>query len=125
MNDDGRSVNGLTERIIGAAFEVSNTLGAGFVEKIYENALARELRMRGLGVEQQNGISVYYKDFDVGTNATDLIVEDMVIVELKAVGALNEFHIAQCVNYLRATGKSTCLLMNFAKPRLEYRRIVL
>ena len=125
MNDDGRSVNGLTERIIGAAFEVSNTLGAGFVEKIYENALARALRLRGLGVEQQNGISVYYKDFDVGTNATDLIVEDMVIVELKAVGALNEFHIAQCVNYLRATGKSTCLLMNFAKPRLEYRRIVL
>ena len=98
MNDDGRSVNGLTERIIGAAFEVSNTLGAGFVEKIYENALARELRMRGLGVEQQNGISVYYKDFDVGTYATDLIVEDMVIVELKAVRALNEFHIAQCVN---------------------------
>ena len=125
MNDDGRSVNGLTERIIGAAFEVSNTLGAGFVEKIYENALARELRLRGLGVEQQNGISVYYKDFDVGTYATDLIVEDMVIVELKAVRALNEFHIAQCVNYLRATGKTTCLLMNFAKPRLEFRRIVL
>jgi GxxExxY protein len=125
MNDDGRSVNGLTERIIGAGFEVSNTLGTGFLEKIYENALARELRLRGLSVAQQNGASVYYKDFDVGTYVTDLIVEDTVIVELKAVQALNEFHTAQCVNYLRATGKSTCLLMNFAKPRLEYRRIVL
>jgi GxxExxY protein len=125
MNDDGRSVNGLTERIIGAGFEVSNTLGAGFVENIYENALARELRLRGLSVAQQNGVSVYYKDFDIGTYVTDLIVEDTVIVELKVVQALNEFHIAQCVNYLRATGKTTCLLMNFAKPRLEYRRIVL
>ncbi len=125
MNDDGRNMNALTERIIGAAFEVSNTLGAAFLEKVYENALACELRLRGFAVAQQRGISVHYKDFVVGEYAADLIVGDAVIVELKVVQALNEFHVAQCVNYLRATQKITYLLINFSKPRLEFRRIVL
>ena len=103
-------MNALTERIIGTAFDVSNTLGAGFLEKVRENALACELRLLGFVVAQKCGISVYHKD---------------VVVELKVVQALNEFHVAQCVNDLRATGKSICLLMNFAKPRLEFCRIVL
>ena len=118
-------MNALTERIIGAAFDISNTLGAGFLEKVCEIALACELRLLGFTVAQQCGISVYYKDVVVGTYATDLAVEDAIIVELKVVQALNEFHVAQCVNDLRATEKSICLLMNFAKPRLEFCRIVL
>ena len=108
MKYDGASLHALTERIIGAAFEVSNTLGAGFLEKVYENALVQELRVLGLDVTQQRGVAVRYKD----------------IVELKVAQSLNDFHTAQCVNYLRATGKTTSLLMNFAKPRLEFRRIV-
>jgi GxxExxY protein len=125
MNDDGRGLNAVTERIIGAAFVVSNTLGAGFGERVYENALARELGLCGFAVAQQCGVTVRYKDFVVGQYVADLIVEGAVVVELKVVRALNEFHVAQCVNYLRATGKTTCLLMNFARPRLEFRRVVL
>jgi len=114
----------LSERIIGCAFRVMNALGSGFLEKVYENALAHELRMAGLQVSQQHAIVVNYNDVIVGEYAADLLVEGTIIVELKAVKALDSVHIAQSINYLKATGLDVCLLINFGKPRLEIRRIV-
>jgi GxxExxY protein len=122
MNAD--MLNALSERIIGCAFTVANGLGSGFLEKVYENALAHELRKAGLTVAQQQGVSVIYDDVIVGEYAADLLVEAAVIVELKAVRALDDVHQAQCMNYLRATGMHLCLLLNFGRPRLEIRRIV-
>jgi GxxExxY protein len=113
----------VTERIIGCVFRVANALGHGFVEKVYENALAHEMRKSGLGVVQQRGIVVFYDDVIVGEYTADLIVEDQVIVELKVVGALGDLHVPQCRNYLRATGKPLCLLINFGQPKVEIRRI--
>ena len=113
----------VTGRIIGCAFRVANGLGHGFIEKVYENALAHEMRKSGLGVAQQRGIVVFYDDVIVGEYTADLIVEDQVIVELKVVPALSDVHLAQCRNYLRATGKPLCLLINFGRPKVEIRRI--
>lgn len=124
MDADDIRTAGLTERIIGCAFRVSNTLGAGFLEKVYENALAQEMRESGLSVARQRGIAVRYKGRVVGEYVVDLIVDETVIVELKATKALDAVHTAQCINYLRATGLHLCLLMNFGRPRLEFRRIV-
>ncbi len=121
---DSESLNELSGRIIGCAFTVLNTLGAGFLEKVYENALAYELRDTGLAVAQQVGISVLYRGAVVGTYSGDLVVEDKVLVELKTVKALDEAHRLQCVNYLKATGLRLCLLMNFARPRLDIKRVV-
>ena len=114
----------LSERIIGCAYAVSNGLGAGFLEKVYENALAHELRKAGLRVEQQRPLRVHYDGVVVGEYAADLLVEDYILVELKAVKALDEIHLAQCLNYLKATGLSLCLLINFGKPRADVRRVV-
>jgi GxxExxY protein len=125
MNADDTVVNRLSESIIGCAFTVANTLGSGFLEKVYENALAHELRKAGLVVAQQRGIIVRYDGVIVGEYAVDLLVEDAVLVELKAVRALDDIHRAQCLNYLRATGLQLCLLINFGKPRLEIKRIIL
>src|SRR5271165_781499 len=120
---DARLLEPLTERIIGCAFRVANALGHGFVEKVYENALAHEMRKCGLGAIQQRGIVVFYDDIIVGEFTADLLVEDQVIVELKVVGALSDVHLPQCRNYLRATGKPLCLLINFGRPKVEIRRV--
>jgi GxxExxY protein len=120
MNTDK---DGVTERIIGCAFTVANTLGIGFLEKVYENALAHEMRKRGLLVVQQRGIVVRYDDAVVGEYIADLVVDDRIIVELKVVKALSEQHVAHCVNYLRATELDLCLLMNFGRSRIEFRRV--
>jgi GxxExxY protein len=122
MNADEDRVNRLSGQIIGCAFQVTNTLGAGFLEKVYENALAHELRKSGLAVTQQRGIIVYYDGVVVGEYAVDLLVEGTVMVELKAVKTLDSVHAAQCLNYLRATGMRLCLLLNFGRPRLEIQR---
>lgn len=98
MDTDDDRFAGVTQRIIGCAFTVSNGLGAGFVEKVYENALAHELRKAGLTVAQQCGVSVMYDGVAVGEYATDLLVEGSVIVELKAVRVLDDVHRAQCLN---------------------------
>lgn len=115
----------ITEKILAASFQVHNTLGAGFLEKVYENALALELRARGIAYEQQKPIAVRYRETVVGDYSADLIVEAKVIVELKASTALDHVHEAQVLNYLRATGLRVGLLLNFGRPRLEYRRLVL
>jgi len=118
-------LNEITERIIGSVHRVSNTLGSGFLEKVYENALAIETRQNGLHVEQQHPIKVYYNGILVGEFAADLLIESSVIVELKATKALDDVHSAQCLNYLKATGLKVCLLVNFGKPRADIKRIIL
>jgi len=113
----------LTEKVIACGFAVSNTLGCGFLEKVYENALAHELRKAGMGVRQQYPIRVTYDGVIVGDYTGDLLVEERLLIELKAVRALDNVHLAQCLNYLKATGLRICLLMNFGRPRVEVRRI--
>jgi len=118
-------IDKITEIIIGCAFKVSNALGAGFLEKVYENALAHELRKAGLGVVQQYGIQVLYGGIVVGEYVADLLVEACVLVELKAVQAIDTVHMAQGLNYLKATGLHVCLLLNFGQPKVEIKRLVL
>jgi GxxExxY protein len=126
MNADERRcmIDALTEEIIKAAFQVSNVLGSGFLEKVYENALTYELRKCGRLVEQQQLIDVHYDKAIVGQYVADLVVEQIVLVEIKAVKCFDDIHLAQCLNYLKATGKPVCLLINFGKPRVEIKRIV-
>lgn len=114
----------VTGKIIGCAYTVANTLGSGFLEKVYENALAHELRKAGLPVRQQASIDVYYDGVLVGEYVADLMVENSVLVELKAVKVLDNIHLAQCMNYLKATGLQVCLLINFGTPRIEIKRIL-
>jgi GxxExxY protein len=104
---------------------VANTLGVGFLEKVYENALAHELRKAGLKVEQQHPIAVYYDGVLVGDYDPDLFVEGCLLVELKVARAFDDVHMAQCLNYLRATGHRMCLLLNFGQSRMEFRPVVL
>ena len=123
MHRDQITLNRLSERIIGCAFDVMNRLGSGFLEKVYENALAYELRKAGLNVAQQHEITVRHDDIIVGEYTADILVEDVVVVELKAVKVLDSVHTAQCINYLKATGLRLCLLLNFGKPRVEIQRV--
>jgi len=118
-------LNPITEKIIGCAFTVSNTLGAGFLEKVYENALLHELQKAGLQVAQQHPIQVWYDGVVVGEYFADLLVQQSVVVEIKAVRTIDDAHWAQCINYLKATGLRLGLLLNFGKPRLEIKRIAL
>ncbi len=115
----------LTEKILACAFRVSNELGPGFLEKVYENALAHELRKAGCVVSQQHPIEVRYDGVVVGSFAADLLVEGRVLVELKACRAIDDAHVAQGLNYLKATGLTTCLLLNFGTPKVEIRRLML
>ena len=117
-------INGITERIIACVYRVSNTLGSGFLEKVYENALAVELRHDGLKVALQYPIRVFYRNLPVGDFSADLLVEDSVIVELKSAKTLDRVHYAQCLNYLKATGFKVCLLVNFGRPRVEVKRLI-
>lgn len=114
----------LTERIIGAGFEVSKALGHGFLETVYKKALTLELRRQGLAAVQEVPYKVHYLGEQIGTYLADLVVEDRVIVELKAVEALAQSHKGQLLNYLRASGLSVGLLFNFGTPRLEVRRVL-
>ena len=120
-----KKINELAGRIQNAAYEVANTLGVGFVEKVYENALAHELRKAGMKVEQQYPVTVHYDGVVVGEYTADLLVEGLVIVEIKAAKALDSVHIAQCLNYLKATGLKLGLLINFGTSKIDCRRIVL
>jgi GxxExxY protein len=115
----------LTERVLAAIFEVSNTLGAGFLEKVYQRALLAELRLRGIRVASEASFAVTYKGHPVGEYFADLLVEDLLVIELKCAERLSNEHIAQCLNYLRASGRTLCLLVNFQKPKVEWKRIVL
>jgi GxxExxY protein len=121
----GEDVEYLTASIIGAAFEVSNILGHGFLEGVYRKALIHELCIRGLTVGEEIPFEVTYKEVVLGRYFCDLLVEGTVVVELKAVNQLNSSHVGQLLNYLKAGGLKVGLLLNFGRPGLEYRRVLL
>ena len=127
MNTDGaEQKDPLTGAILRAAFEVSSTLGHGFLEVVYQRALALELSLAGLQAEREVPFRVLYKGYEMGTYVADLVVEKAVILELKAIETpIGAPQVSQCLNYLRASGLRTALILNFGKPRLEYRRVTL
>ena len=112
----------LTGRIIGAAMQVHRALGAGFLEKVYVNALAHELEKRGIAFERKIWLRVYYDDAIVGEYEADLFVESRVVVECKATRGLVEGNEAQLVNCLSAIRQEVGLLLNFGTERLQFRR---
>ena len=113
----------LTAKILEACFEVSNELGAGFLESVYQKALLIALRDKDLKAQAQYPLQVTFRGESVGEFYADILVEGKVIVELKAVTALAPEHQAQVINYLKATGIEVGLLINFGRPKLEYRRL--
>jgi GxxExxY protein len=121
MNHD----NELTGKVIGCAYAVQNELGSGFLEKVYENAMLHELGKQGIAVVQQAPIHVFYDGAQVGEYFADLLVEDSLIVELKAVKAIDPQHYAQTLNYLKATHKQLALILNFGTPKVEIKRLAL
>lgn len=123
-SEERAALEALVETVIGAAYEVSNVLGAGFLEKIYERALIEELGLRGLRVKAQAPFPVAYKGKHIGTYAADLVVEDRLLVEVKCVEQFANEHLAQCINYLKASGLHLALLINFRRPKVEWRRVV-
>jgi len=114
----------LSSKIIGAAIEVYRELGPGFLENIYEEALKIEFSGRNLYFDSQKEIKIKYLGTEIGTHRLDLLVEKKIIVELKAVKEFSDIHFAQLRSYLRATGLKVGLLLNFAKPTLEIKRLV-
>jgi GxxExxY protein len=117
-------INDVTYAINGAVFEVSRILGPGFLEKVYQNALLIELKKRGLKVQNEVPINVFYKEEVVGQYIADILVEERVIVELKTVEKLDKVHEAQLLNYLKATGIRVGLLVNFKSRKAEIKRMV-
>ena len=117
-------INLITKEIIGKCFRVSNTLGNGFLEKVYQNALFYELTKSGFNVKQQYPLEVFYEDKVVGEYFADLFVENRIIVELKATKALEDIHLAQILNYLKACNMDFGLLINFGTPRVEIKRVL-
>ena len=113
----------LSYRVMQAMFEVHNTLGPGFVENVYEEALAYELEMRGIPFERQKKVTVHYKGRIIGTHRLDFVVNDKIVLELKAVSALTDVFKQQTLSYLKATGLRLGILINFGTPRVEYVRI--
>ena len=113
----------LTQKILAACFEVSNELGAGFLESVYQNALLIALQQKELKAQSQFPLTVIFREQVVGKFYADVLVEDKVIIELKAVAALVPEHQAQVINYLKATEINVGLLVNFGRPKIEYKRL--
>jgi GxxExxY protein len=125
MSEFPADINSLTEKIIGCAYKIGNTLGCGFLESVYQRAMAIELARAGLQVIQQHPIKVRYEGEVVGDFFADFVVDNTVLIELKAVKTFEEIQFAQCINYLKATGLKICLLINFGATRIQLKRIVL
>lgn len=115
----------LSEQVIGACMEVSNLLGSGFLESVYQRALIQELGLRGIRVRSSVAIQVLYKGTPVGDYVADLLLEDRMLLELKALTTLTPAHEAQLLNYLKGTGIKLGLLVNFGTPRIQWKRLVL
>ena len=120
--DNGLKHEQITKNVIGCAFEVINELGAGFLESVYEKALLLTLRQNGLSAISQHPTRVMFRGECVGDFYADILVEEKVLVELKAVKAIAPEHQAQIINYLNATGIEVGILINFGNPKLEYKR---
>ncbi|MDO8616819.1 MAG: GxxExxY protein [Dehalococcoidia bacterium] len=123
-DDGGYPLKGVTEKIIGAAFEVHRELGSGFLEKVYETALVLELRNRGMAVATQRAVPIEYKDQPVGVYYADLVVENSVLCEIKATEGLLPVHESQLLHYLKATGITVGLLINFGAQRVQVKRLI-
>ena len=125
--DENKSIihKELSYKIIELALEVHNELGCGFLEKVYENALMILLDREGIPAKQQAPADVYFQNKVVGQYLADILIDNKIILELKTVNAISDVHKAQVLNYLRATGIKLGLILNFAKPRFEYKRMVL
>ena len=119
-NEDGDK---LTEAFIGCAFKVSNTLGSGFMEKVYENALAIEMTTSALKCEQQQPNLVTYQGFSVGDYDAEILVEGQIILEINAAKVIDNSHQAKRSNYLKATGSYRSLILNFGTTKLGCKRI--
>lgn len=115
----------LTQEVIGSAIEVHKAIGPGFAERIYAKAMQKELRERKVPFEAEQSVRVKFKGELLGIHRLDLIVNETVVVELKAVYQINNFHIAQMLSYLKASGKRLGLLLNFARGTLEIKRVAL
>src|SRR6266436_2830987 len=111
------ALNELATKVVGAVYEVSNVLGIGFLEAVYERALVKELRLRGISARRQAPVRVRYKNEIVGKYRADVLVEGRLIIEVKCADGFADGHMAQCINYLRATDLNLCLIVNFKKPK--------
>jgi len=114
----------LSYKIVGPAMRVHRKLGYGFLEKVYENALMVLFRREGIEAKQQAPITVYFEEEIVGNYYADILAEDKVILEIKSVEKIIDAHIAQTLNYLKATGLRLAIILNFSKEKLEYKRII-
>lgn len=123
-NEDGLGFNTIAKTVIGAAYEVSNVLGPGFLEKVYERAMLRELRLRDINVQSQVCYPVLYKGEEIGCYIADLVAGNEVGVELKCVDQFSSDHTALCINYLKVSKLRLALLINFQKPKVEWKRII-
>jgi GxxExxY protein len=121
---EGLEHEDLTDKIIGCAIEVHKKLGPGFLESIYENALIIELQRQNLRIEQQKEVMIKYDGEEVGRHRLDLIVDNTIVVELKAVKNIEDIHFAIVKSYLKASGKEHGLLINFSRPVLEVKRVI-
>lgn len=127
MNADENGLIGedQTRAIIGCAMEVMNVLGHGFLEKVYENALCVEMRLRGISFRQQPRYDVLYKSELVGEYIPDLIVADSIVADAKTIDAITDHEIGQMLNYLKITGFRVGLILNFKHSKLQWKRVVL
>ena len=124
LSNQGYAYSEVTGVVIGCAMEVHSTLGVGFQEVVYQRALAVQMLERGLSFAREYEMPIFYKGQQVGTRRVDFLVEEKVVVELKAVSGLDNVHLAQAINYLEAFGLEVGLLINFGATKLEFRRVV-
>lgn len=123
-NKDKIIYKDLSYKIIGLAMQVHRELGSGFLEKVYENSLMVLFRRDNIPAAQQVSINVHFEDEIVGNYIADILVDDKIILELKCIETIANVHRAQVLNYLKATGKQLAIILNFAKEKLEYERLI-
>lgn len=124
MNADERRYEDVTAKVIAAIIAVSNELGVGFLERVYRNALFVELTRMGLKVEQERKLVVRYRGVVVGDYFADLLVDDSVLLEIKHASGIDDTHVAQTLNYLKITGLTLALIVNFGRTKAEWRRVI-
>ena len=124
LSERGYAYSDVTGAVIGCAFDVHSILGTGFQEAVYQRALAVEMESRGLSFAREWEMPIFYKERQVGTRRVDFLVDEKVVVELKAIGELEKVHLAQAINYLEAFRLEVGLLLNFGAAKLEFRRVV-